>query len=62
MSITGGVTSGIVDSHGDHRLAMAFSLILRVYMTPLMLNVTLTAVKGLPEPSNRLTRYWVSFL
>lgn len=26
MSITGGVTSGIVDSHGDHRLAMAFSL------------------------------------
>ena len=27
MSITGGVTSGIVDSHGDHRLAMAFSLI-----------------------------------
>ena len=27
MSITGGVTSGVVDSHGDHRLAMAFSLI-----------------------------------
>ena len=27
MSITGGVTSGEVDSHGDHRLAMAFSLI-----------------------------------
>lgn len=27
MSITGGVTSGTVDSHGDHRLAMAFSLI-----------------------------------
>ncbi len=27
MSITGGVESGIVDSHGDHRLAMAFSLI-----------------------------------
>ena len=27
MSITGGVTSGQVDSHGDHRLAMAFSLI-----------------------------------
>ena len=27
MSITGGVTSGRVDSHGDHRLAMAFSLI-----------------------------------
>lgn len=27
MSITGGVTSGIVDSHADHRLAMAFSLI-----------------------------------
>ena len=27
MSITGGVQSGIVDSHGDHRLAMAFSLI-----------------------------------
>lgn len=27
MSITGGVSSGIVDSHGDHRLAMAFSLI-----------------------------------
>ena len=27
MSITGGVTSGKVDSHGDHRLAMAFSLI-----------------------------------
>lgn len=27
MSITGGVTSGIVDSNGDHRLAMAFSLI-----------------------------------
>lgn len=27
MSITGGVDSGIVDSHGDHRLAMAFSLI-----------------------------------
>lgn len=27
MSITGGVKSGIVDSHGDHRLAMAFSLI-----------------------------------
>ena len=26
MSITGGVTSGVVDSHGDHRLAMAFSL------------------------------------
>ena len=27
MSITGGVTSGRVNSHGDHRLAMAFSLI-----------------------------------
>ena len=27
MSITGGVHSGVVDSHGDHRLAMAFSLI-----------------------------------
>ena len=27
MSITGGVTGGVVDSHGDHRLAMAFSLI-----------------------------------
>ena len=27
MSIIGGVTSGRVDSHGDHRLAMAFSLI-----------------------------------
>ena len=27
MSITGGVKSGTVDSHGDHRLAMAFSLI-----------------------------------
>ncbi len=27
MSIIGGVTSGVVDSHGDHRLAMAFSLI-----------------------------------
>ena len=27
MSITGGVTSGVVDSHKDHRLAMAFSLI-----------------------------------
>ena len=27
MSITGGLTSGVVDSHGDHRLAMAFSLI-----------------------------------
>ena len=27
MSITGGITSGEVDSHGDHRLAMAFSLI-----------------------------------
>ncbi len=27
MSITGGLTSGSVDSHGDHRLAMAFSLI-----------------------------------
>ena len=27
MSITGGVTSGVVDSNGDHRLAMAFSLI-----------------------------------
>ena len=27
MSITGGVESGRVDSHGDHRLAMAFSLI-----------------------------------
>jgi 3-phosphoshikimate 1-carboxyvinyltransferase len=27
MSITGGVHSGTVDSHGDHRLAMAFSLI-----------------------------------
>ena len=27
MSITGGVASGRVDSHGDHRLAMAFSLI-----------------------------------
>ena len=26
MSITGGVGSGRVDSHGDHRLAMAFSL------------------------------------
>lgn len=26
MSITGGVKSGVVDSHGDHRLAMAFSL------------------------------------
>ena len=26
MSITGGVSSGVVDSHGDHRLAMAFSL------------------------------------
>ena len=27
MSITGGVNSGVVDSHGDHRLVMAFSLI-----------------------------------
>lgn len=27
MSITGGLNSGVVDSHGDHRLAMAFSLI-----------------------------------
>ena len=27
MSITGGVTGGIIDSCGDHRLAMAFSLI-----------------------------------
>ena len=27
MSITGGVKDGVVDSHGDHRLAMAFSLI-----------------------------------
>ncbi len=27
MSITGGVTGGVVDSCGDHRLAMAFSLI-----------------------------------
>ncbi len=27
MSITGGVSSGVIDSHGDHRLAMAFSLI-----------------------------------
>ena len=27
MSITGGASSGVVDSHGDHRLAMAFSLI-----------------------------------
>ena len=27
MSITGGVESGVVDSHKDHRLAMAFSLI-----------------------------------
>ena len=27
MSITGGLHSGVVDSHGDHRLAMAFSLI-----------------------------------
>ena len=27
MSITGGISSGVVDSHGDHRLAMAFSLI-----------------------------------
>ncbi len=27
MSITGGVSSGVVDSCGDHRLAMAFSLI-----------------------------------
>lgn len=27
MRITGGVNSGVVDSHGDHRLAMAFSLI-----------------------------------
>ncbi|MBR2557409.1 MAG: 3-phosphoshikimate 1-carboxyvinyltransferase [Methanobrevibacter sp.] len=27
MSITGGLTSGVVDSHGDHRLAMAFSLV-----------------------------------
>lgn len=27
MSITGGVHAGVVDSHGDHRLAMAFSLI-----------------------------------
>lgn len=27
MSITGGVKSGVVDSHGDHRLAMAFTLI-----------------------------------
>ncbi|WP_296877957.1 3-phosphoshikimate 1-carboxyvinyltransferase [uncultured Methanobrevibacter sp.] len=27
MSITGGVSPGVVDSHGDHRLAMAFSLI-----------------------------------
>ena len=27
MSITGGVSGGIVDSCGDHRLAMAFSLI-----------------------------------
>ena len=27
MNITGGVTGGIVDSCGDHRLAMAFSLI-----------------------------------
>ena len=27
MSITGGIQGGVVDSHGDHRLAMAFSLI-----------------------------------
>lgn len=27
MSITGGLNSGRVDSHGDHRLAMAFSLV-----------------------------------
>ncbi|MDO5849077.1 MAG: 3-phosphoshikimate 1-carboxyvinyltransferase [Methanobrevibacter sp.] len=27
MSITGGIHGGTVDSHGDHRLAMAFSLI-----------------------------------
>ena len=27
MSITGGISSGVVDSHGDHRLAMAFSLV-----------------------------------
>ena len=27
MTITGGVSSGVVDSHFDHRLAMAFSLI-----------------------------------
>lgn len=27
MSIEGGLTSGIVDSHKDHRLAMAFSLV-----------------------------------
>lgn len=27
MSIVGGVSDGVVDSHGDHRLAMAFSLI-----------------------------------
>ena len=27
MSITGGVNSGVVDSHADHRLAMAFSLV-----------------------------------
>lgn len=27
MTIKGGLTSGVVDSHGDHRLAMAFSLV-----------------------------------
>ena len=27
MSITGGLSSGVVDSCGDHRLAMAFSLV-----------------------------------
>jgi len=27
MEIEGGINSGIVDSHKDHRLAMAFSLI-----------------------------------
>ena len=26
MTIEGGISSGVVDSHGDHRLAMAFSL------------------------------------
>lgn len=27
MSIEGGIRSGVVDSHKDHRLAMAFSLV-----------------------------------